>query len=352
MAVGRSLALARTICPCIPSAIKHMDSLQAGVEPRAARRWWRAGSLWRGLIEPERLGFNSDIVCPCVVHRTFSGILQSDVTCQRCGWRSSTHDPFLDLSLDIRTARARTLSALHNAAEQDATLNDDGSIKKKSKKVREREEKERKERLAREGSGIDDEQSLNECLRRYCASEKLAQSDYSCAQCGVGSQAVKQLSLCRLPPVLCIQLKRFEHNTTTGTKIETRVKFPLTLDVRDYCTSALRERLDEDGSTSSPSTMAMDPDSYLYDLFTVVVHEGKLNTGHYYCYSRWRNLVSRPRLRFLIALKRPLIHTKWYIANDDSVRPAKLQDVLLCRAYQLCYMRRSLQNVRQSPPSS
>ena len=147
--------------------------------------------------------------------------------------------------------------------------------------------------------------------------EKLAQSDYSCAQCGVPSQAVKQLSMCRLPPVMCIQLKRFEHNTTTGSKIENRVRFPLTFDMSEFCTSTMREDLEQKG----------DPEIHLYDLFTVVVHEGKLNTGHYYCYFKWRD--------------------QWYIANDDNVHPAKLQDVLSCKAYQLCYKRRMLQNVRQ-----
>lgn len=177
--------------------------------------------------------FTSDIVCPCVVHRTFSGVLQSDVTCQRCGWTSTTHDPFLDLSLDIRSNRARTMSASLDL--------DIEAAKKKSKKQKEKDEKERKERLLREGSGMDDEQSLVECMRRYCAMEKLAQSDYSCAQCGVPSQAVKQLSICRLPPVLCVQLKRFEHNATAGSKIETRVRFPLTFDMSEYSTSMMRD---------------------------------------------------------------------------------------------------------------
>lgn len=273
-------------------------------------------------IPSKSFRFNSDIVCPCVVHRTFAGVLQSDVTCQRCGWTSTAHDPFLDLSLDIRTNRARALSLVTDSDIYEATTS-----KKKSKKQKEKDEKERKERLLREGSGIDDEQSLIECMRRYCAMEKLGQSDYSCHQCGVGSTAVKQLSLCRLPPVLCFQLKRFEHNATLGTKIETRVKFSLTFDVREYCTNMLKDDQTEKEDSNNDNTLSnVDQDSYIHDLFTVIVHEGKLNTGHYYCYFRWRDA--------------------WYLANDDSVRLAKLQDVLACKAYQLCYLRRGLQNVR------
>lgn len=42
---------------------------------------------------------------------------------------------------------------------------------------------------------------------RYCATEQLSSSDYTCQYCGQLSRATKQLSLSRLPPVLCIQLK-------------------------------------------------------------------------------------------------------------------------------------------------
>jgi ubiquitin carboxyl-terminal hydrolase 22/27/51 len=264
--------------------------------------------------------FNSDIVCPCVVHRTFAGVLQSDVTCQRCGWTSTAHDPFLDLSLDIRTNRARAMSLVVDTDTHEAT-------KKKNKKGKDHSAKDKALLDALNGkAAADDEQSLTDCMRRYCAMEKLGQSDYSCHQCGVGSTAVKQLTLCRLPPVLCFQLKRFEHNATTGTKIETRIKFSLTFDVREYCTNASLH--DEDQDQSSEKKNKVDPDSYIYDLFTVIVHEGKLNTGHYYCYFRWRD--------------------NWYVANDDSTKLATLQDVLGCRAYQLCYLRRGLQNIRPS----
>lgn len=71
--------------------------------------------------------------------------------------------------------------------------------------------------------------------------------------------------------------------------------------------------------------MGLDNRAYLYDLFTVVVHEGSMNTGHYTNFSKWRE--------------------QWYRFDDDKVTPAKLGDVLGARAYQLCYKRRSLKNV-------
>ena len=40
--------------------------------------------------------------CECVIHETFGGVLQSDLTCLECGVGSFTNDPFLDISLEIR----------------------------------------------------------------------------------------------------------------------------------------------------------------------------------------------------------------------------------------------------------
>ncbi|KAF9580622.1 hypothetical protein BGW38_002657, partial [Lunasporangiospora selenospora] len=43
--------------------------------------------------------------CNCVIHKTFAGILQSDVTCLNCANVTSAFDPILDISLDLRPTK-------------------------------------------------------------------------------------------------------------------------------------------------------------------------------------------------------------------------------------------------------
>lgn len=103
--------------------------------------------------------------CNCAVHRTFSGTIQSDVTCQQCGRWNSTKDPFLDISLDLKFPKSGGPS----------------------------------------GEGKP-ELDLMECLTRYTRAESLDVAGYTCPNCG-SNHATKQLSFLRFPPVLCLQLK-------------------------------------------------------------------------------------------------------------------------------------------------
>ena len=45
---------------------------------------------------------STNISCNCIIHQTFAGQLQSDVRCERCGNTTSTVDPMLDISLELR----------------------------------------------------------------------------------------------------------------------------------------------------------------------------------------------------------------------------------------------------------
>lgn len=96
--------------------------------------------------------------CHCIVHQAFCGQLLSDVTCQHCGNVTTSIDPVMDLSLELRSKR------------------DDKICK-----------------------------DLGECLGRFTGQERLA--SYSCGICKSPTEATKQLTLRKLPPVVCLQLK-------------------------------------------------------------------------------------------------------------------------------------------------
>lgn len=61
-------------------------------------------------------------------------------------------------------------------------------------------------------------------------------------------------------------------------KNETRVRFPTTLDMTPYTPQAKRK---ESGASRKTA--------FVYELLSVIIHIGKMDTGHYISYSRDRN---------------------------------------------------------------
>lgn len=107
--------------------------------------------------------------CKCVVHQTFYGKLSSTVTCDNCRNTTTALDPYMDLSLDVRNLpKKRKLEG----GEKDAAQLD-----------------------------------LRDCLDRFTGREKLGAAEYTCQTCDGGQNAVKQLSIKQVPPVLAIHLK-------------------------------------------------------------------------------------------------------------------------------------------------
>ncbi|KAL7270761.1 hypothetical protein RUND412_006511 [Rhizina undulata] len=191
--------------------------------------------------------------CKCIIHRSFYGSLQSDVTCEDCQNVTTAVDPVMDLSLDIRV---------------------------KDKKIK----------LDNGGGAV---QTLQECLERFTKSEKLGVNDYNCSNCSGGGAlgATKQLTVKRLPPVLCIQLKRFEHSATgkDPTKVDTKIRFPIKLDMTPFTTRSKRKS--KAGRQLGEKRARR---SYIYDLLSVVVHKGQINSGHYvnYCTENGQEVLS------------------------------------------------------------
>jgi ubiquitin carboxyl-terminal hydrolase 22/27/51 len=53
---------------------------------------------------------STNVSCNCIIHSTFAGQLQSDVVCERCGNVTSTVDPMLDISLELRGKAGEVMS--------------------------------------------------------------------------------------------------------------------------------------------------------------------------------------------------------------------------------------------------
>ena len=116
---------------------------------------------------------NGSQMCRCLYHQTFSGRLRSTIICMKCKNVTETEDPFIDLSLDIQ-----------------------GQVKRR--------------KLDANGAGVDVPLDLAGCLANFTSSERLTPDGYTCGseRCGSTSQVgKKRLTIKKLPPTLCIQIK-------------------------------------------------------------------------------------------------------------------------------------------------
>lgn len=132
-----------------------------------------------------RIGTKGESLCNCVVHRTFAGVLRSDVTCTECSGVSSAYDPFFDLSLSLDKAE-------------------------------------------------NDQWTMRAFLDRFTHKEHLTKDERAkCDKCGTYQDCFKQLSIHSMPKVLCIHFKRFD--ALLRSKISKFVQFPAHgLDVSPY----------------------------------------------------------------------------------------------------------------------
>lgn len=220
----------------------------------------------------------SEHSCNCIIHQTFYGKMQTSTTCQNCKGTSNAVQSFLDLSLGL-----------------------DNLSQKRSKKLGQ------------------NKKSLPPLTLKDCLDEEYITSDkceYRCHSCDSPQQAKRLTSIKCLPNILSIQLKRFEYKQGRGdraSKIDTTVRFPLKLNMLPY-TNRVRVR-------GNREDMELER-SCTYDLLSVVVHVGEIDTGHYVSYCR--------------------AGEQWFKFNDHRVELASLSEVLSAQAYLLFYIIRSL----------
>jgi len=183
----------------------------------------------------------------------FQGQLRSCLTCMECNFRSSHFDPFLYMSVPLpRTAK-----------------------------------------------------NLGDAIAAFLEGETLSgQEQWHCERCKKKVDAKKKIDIWKVPPVLVLHLKRFEHALSRFSKIDVPIKVELSgLDFGPYVSSKQRQ-------------------SPVYDVWCVAHHIGSFGFGHYTASCR------DPR------------DGSWHVFNDETVEPVKDADIMTQNAYVLFLVRR------------
>ncbi|ORZ00919.1 hypothetical protein BCR43DRAFT_158924 [Syncephalastrum racemosum] len=137
--------------------------------------------------------------------------------------------------------------------------------------------------------------TLEESFQNYIAEEILdGDNQYMSDTYGL-QDAKKGIIFESFPPVLQLQLKRFEYDMEKDSmlKVNDRHEFPLEINLETYL---------------APEARKTEP--YNYNLHGVLVHVGDLTAGHYY------------------AFVKPQREGPWFKFDDDLVTPCTLREVL------------------------
>lgn len=139
-------------------------------------------------------------------------------------------------------------------------------------------------------------ENLRDSFRDYVSVETLDGENKYHAE-GFGLQAAKKgVIFNAFPPVLHLQLRRFEYDVEKDAlvKINDRHEFPFSIDLGEFI----------DESQRDPNV------SHVYKLHGVLVHSGDLHGGHYF------------------ALIKPEKDGRWFKFDDDRVTPVTDKEVL------------------------
>jgi len=158
--------------------------------------------------------------------------------------------------------------------------------------------------------------SLIDCMKDFVKEEVLSKNDtWYCPKCKDHKQATKAMDIWRAPPILRIDLKRFQNRGMwLAQKLDKFVEYPLTdFDISPFV-SGPQEREGEREKVP-----------LLYDLYAVACHIGwTANSGHY------------------TALCKNAADSNWYYYDDSRVTQVSEKEVVNKNAYLLFYKRKDV----------
>lgn len=289
------------------------------------------------LHECEKPSYDSQGVCRCFIHKAFFGRTRQEIMCNKCGFVSRTQEQMLYLTLDF----PKQLTT-KKKGETDAT--------------------------AGGGSAAPPAiPTMAACLEDLTGLENLSDDSYSCRGCDKKGRMTKTIRIRKLPAILCMQVNRFQNEVRGGNvvqkKIKGRVQYPLEIDMRPYTTKGGKstrrtaKELDKDrkdGTRAGDEGNDSDGDRFLYELESVIVHEGKaIEQGHYFAFCRGAastlntaSSATAPSTNqaqtttsssTTHTTSNPTSKREWYMFNDAKVTVAAEPLVLEQEAYLLFY---------------
>ncbi|XP_039289668.1 ubiquitin carboxyl-terminal hydrolase 22 [Nilaparvata lugens] len=223
--------------------------------------------------EPQQQQLNTSNSCSCIIDLIFTGKLQSDITCHVCNGVSTTIDPFWDISLELdNTGRgggemtsSQQLSdtAVSQQSQSSSSSSSSGSATAAHA-------------LKSDGDGTGSGSvSLDECLEQFTRAEHLG--SIRCNNCDADQQQTKQLTVQKLPVVVCFHLKRFEAIcTNVFAKISKIITFPLELDMSPF----MSHRRNSNQNHSSPSTSSSSSASSYTNYCTQILEDNRYSHHH------------------------------------------------------------------------
>ena len=141
--------------------------------------------------------------------------------------------------------------------------------------------------------------SIYDCFDDYVKKFTFDKNNkWKCDKCHKNVCPQKKTTFWELSPVLIFQIKQY----TLHSKINHHIDFPEKINMEKYCVNSKNKSLK-------------------YNLNGISVHQGGLNGGHYYAYSK--NFKNK----------------KWFLFNDTSVKECSLNDVLSETPYCFFYVR-------------
>ncbi|KAG9485627.1 hypothetical protein GDO78_008621 [Eleutherodactylus coqui] len=168
---------------------------------------------------------------------------------------------------------------------------------------------------------IRNHQNLLDSMEQYVKGDLLEGANaYHCEKCNKKVDTVKRLLIKKLPPVLAIQLKRFDYDweRECAIKFNDYFEFPRELDMEPYTVAGVAKL---EGDEVNPENQVIPNEqtenepagSTKYRLVGVLVHSGQASGGHYYSYIIQRNGGDGEKNR-------------WYKFDDGDVTECKMDD--------------------------